>query len=70
MRLLLLAWIRVITSLRKGVKKSVNPIFAHLLYFGGLAAISYGCWLYSHGLGFIVGGLVSAWTAFLVSADG
>jgi hypothetical protein len=31
----------------------------------GLAAVAYGCWLYSHPAGFIVGGLLAAGASLL-----
>ena len=57
------------SALRARVAAIVPSVFAHVLFFAGLGAVTYGVWLIRPAAGFIVGGLLMVWVSFLVSAD-
>jgi len=40
-----------------------------LFFFGGLAAITWGCWMIYHPLGFVVGGMFGFWLSMLISIE-
>jgi hypothetical protein len=43
--------------------------FKHLIYFAGLASITYGCWLIYRPAGFIVGGLIAVGVLMLADRE-
>jgi hypothetical protein len=44
-------------------------VIEHIIYFAGLASITYGAWLAYHPLGFIIGGGLAVHTSFSIVAE-
>lgn len=47
----------------------VPSTLMNILFFGGLAAVTYGAWMIYRPLGPIAGGLFAVWTGFNVSLE-
>jgi hypothetical protein len=65
----LLRWRAGIRRVRRAIAAIVPGIFENALFFGGLAAIAYGCWMIYKPLGPIVGGVFAVKVAFLIAAE-
>jgi hypothetical protein len=59
----------IAAAIGRGVGRIVPPVMMNVLFFGGLGAISYGAWLFSRPLGFVIAGVCAIITAFLISAE-
>ena len=69
-----LAALRIRAVLRLSrLSRAVAPIpplvCEKLFFFGGLAAITWGCWMIYHPLGFVVGGMFGFWLSMLISIE-
>lgn len=56
-------------SVRRKVAAIVPSVFENLLFFGGLSAVTFGAWKIHAAAGYIVGGVLGVWIAFLVAAE-
>jgi len=55
--------------LRRALSSIVPLVAENVLLFGGMAAVTYGCWMIYHPLGPIVGGLLATRVAFMIEAE-
>ena len=69
MKKLLLGGFARFIRYRKAVAKVVPGVMANLLYFGGMAAVSYGIWMIYRPAGVIAAGLCGIKTALLIGAE-
>lgn len=46
-----------------------TSVIENALFFGGLVAFTFGCWLIYHPLGPIVGGVLAVWVSFLLASE-
>jgi hypothetical protein len=51
------------------INSTLVTVIEHVIYFSGLASVTFGCWLAYHPLGFVVGGLLLINTAFTITAE-
>lgn len=56
-------------AVSKFTQRVVPAALEQGLCFGGLAAVTFGCWLVYRPLGFIIGGLLAVWISFAISAE-
>ena len=67
---------RALTALRRSrdrfaavCRKQTPAILEKTLFFGGMAAVVFGCWMVYRPLGPIVGGALAVWLGMLISVE-
>ncbi len=58
-----------VQSIRLWISRAVPAALEQILFFGGLAAVSFGLWMIYHPLGPIAGGAFGVWISFLIAAE-
>jgi hypothetical protein len=67
---------RAVSAVRRGgnlfaaaCRKQTPAVLEKVLFFGGMAAVVYGCWMIYRPLGPLVGGALSVWLGMLISVE-
>ena len=60
---------RGLAAFRKACSKRMPAVLEHSLFFGGLASVTFGCWMLCHPLGPLVGGGLAVWVSMLASME-
>ncbi len=67
---------RAVAAVRRGggllaaaCRKQTPAVLEKSLFFGGMGAVVFGCWMIYHPLGPIVGGGIAVWLGMLISVE-